>query len=155
MLAGDPMLRSFTATKEQRAMTFACLGGAPSPETNGFPNKNCPKYVSINIEWWHPILKLSIVVSVFRFSSPVVGTAETWILPTTSPIWPTPMVLIAANVPRPTRSASSRSSMRLCTLSMISRTSGTTTSSLSSWPTVTQLDTVRHLIYLNGERIFF
>lgn len=51
MLAGDPMLRSFTATKEQRAITFACLNynQPAAPETNGLPTKNCAEYViSVN-----------------------------------------------------------------------------------------------------------
>ena len=43
MLAGDPMLRSYTETKEQKAINFACLDFSnPGPETQGFPNKNCP-----------------------------------------------------------------------------------------------------------------
>ncbi|OBT89611.1 hypothetical protein VE02_01762 [Pseudogymnoascus sp. 03VT05] len=41
MLAGDPMLRSFTNTLEQRAISFACLG-TNTKETNEIPNINCP-----------------------------------------------------------------------------------------------------------------
>ncbi|OBT64345.1 hypothetical protein VE03_05813 [Pseudogymnoascus sp. 23342-1-I1] len=41
MLAGDPMLRSFTSTLEQRAISFACLG-TDTKETNEIPNINCP-----------------------------------------------------------------------------------------------------------------
>ncbi|KFY57996.1 hypothetical protein V496_06292 [Pseudogymnoascus sp. VKM F-4515 (FW-2607)] len=41
MLAGDPMLRSFTNTLEQRAISFACLG-TDTKETNEIPNINCP-----------------------------------------------------------------------------------------------------------------
>ncbi|KAF8467322.1 hypothetical protein BDZ91DRAFT_771969 [Kalaharituber pfeilii] len=43
MLAGDPFLRSFSGTPEQKAVSFACLDyNNPSPETPGFPTKNCP-----------------------------------------------------------------------------------------------------------------
>ncbi|KFX92577.1 hypothetical protein V490_05312 [Pseudogymnoascus sp. VKM F-3557] len=41
MLAGDPMLRSFSNTLEQRAISFACLG-TDTKETNEMPNINCP-----------------------------------------------------------------------------------------------------------------
>jgi hypothetical protein len=41
MLAGDPMLRSFSDTLEQKAINFNCLGTS-NPETNEMPNYNCP-----------------------------------------------------------------------------------------------------------------
>lgn len=41
MLAGDPHLRSFKDTREQRAISFACLG-VDGPETKEMPNHNCP-----------------------------------------------------------------------------------------------------------------
>lgn len=41
MLAGDPMLRSFSDTLEQRAISFACLG-TDTKETNEIPSINCP-----------------------------------------------------------------------------------------------------------------
>lgn len=41
MLAGDPMLRSFNDTLEQRAISFACLG-TDTKETNEIPSINCP-----------------------------------------------------------------------------------------------------------------
>ncbi|OBT83248.1 hypothetical protein VE02_08150 [Pseudogymnoascus sp. 03VT05] len=41
MLAGDPMLRSFSNTLEQPAINFACLG-TDTKETNEIPNINCP-----------------------------------------------------------------------------------------------------------------
>lgn len=39
MLAGDPKLRSFSNTLEQRAISYVCLGAGG--QTNEFPNKNC------------------------------------------------------------------------------------------------------------------
>lgn len=42
MLAGNPMLRSFSPTLEQRAINFNCLGAAGKPETNEIPDYNCP-----------------------------------------------------------------------------------------------------------------
>lgn len=44
MLAGDPFLRSYSDTLEQKAISYACLG-VNGPETNSFPDKNCPGYV--------------------------------------------------------------------------------------------------------------
>ena len=41
MLAGNPFLRSFKNTLEQRAINYACLG-VPGDETNHFPLQNCP-----------------------------------------------------------------------------------------------------------------
>jgi len=41
MLAGNPTLRSFSPTLEQRAINFNCLGSG-QPETNEIPNYNCP-----------------------------------------------------------------------------------------------------------------
>jgi hypothetical protein len=41
MLAGNPMLRSFTSTLEQRAISFACLG-TNTAETHEMPDYNCP-----------------------------------------------------------------------------------------------------------------
>ncbi|OCL01175.1 WSC-domain-containing protein [Cenococcum geophilum 1.58] len=41
MLAGDPFKRNFTGGLDAQAVNFACLG-ADKPETNGFPNYNCP-----------------------------------------------------------------------------------------------------------------
>ncbi|KFY37374.1 hypothetical protein V494_04776 [Pseudogymnoascus sp. VKM F-4513 (FW-928)] len=41
MLAGDPMLRSFSDTLEQKAISFACLG-TDTKETNSIPDINCP-----------------------------------------------------------------------------------------------------------------
>jgi hypothetical protein len=41
MLAGNPFLRSFKDTLEQKAISFACLG-VPGPETHSIPNTNCP-----------------------------------------------------------------------------------------------------------------
>ncbi|CZR39290.1 uncharacterized protein FPRO_05517 [Fusarium proliferatum ET1] len=41
MLAGNPHLRSFKNTLEQRAISFACLG-VSGPETHEIPSHNCP-----------------------------------------------------------------------------------------------------------------
>ena len=41
MLAGDPFKRNFTSGLDAQAVSFACLG-TNKPETNGFPNYNCP-----------------------------------------------------------------------------------------------------------------
>lgn len=41
MLAGNPNLRSYTPTLEQKAISYACLG-VSGPETPGLPNHNCP-----------------------------------------------------------------------------------------------------------------
>ncbi|TGZ81697.1 WSC-domain-containing protein [Ascodesmis nigricans] len=41
MLAGNPMLRSYTNTEAQNAISFACLGGGV-PESNSIPNVKCP-----------------------------------------------------------------------------------------------------------------
>jgi hypothetical protein len=41
MLAGDPFKRNFTSGLDAQAVSFACLG-TDKPETNGFPNYNCP-----------------------------------------------------------------------------------------------------------------
>lgn len=50
MLAGDPMLRSYTDTKEQRAITFACLNSnQASPETHELPNKNCDNGLRLQV----------------------------------------------------------------------------------------------------------
>lgn len=40
MLAGNPFLRSFSPTLEQRAINYACLGES-GPETNHLPKRNC------------------------------------------------------------------------------------------------------------------
>jgi len=50
MLAGDPFLRSYTDSKEQRAVSFACLDyNNPGPETRGFPTKNCPNGLRMQV----------------------------------------------------------------------------------------------------------
>lgn len=50
MLAGDPLLRSFSNTSEQKAVSFACLDySQPSPETPGFPTKNCPSGLRMQV----------------------------------------------------------------------------------------------------------
>ncbi|RPB22743.1 WSC-domain-containing protein [Terfezia boudieri ATCC MYA-4762] len=50
MLAGDPLLRSYTDNKEQRAVSFACLDhNNPGPETPGFPTKNCPDGLRLQV----------------------------------------------------------------------------------------------------------
>lgn len=50
MLAGDPLLRSYTDNKEQRAVSYACLDYSnPSPETPGFPKKNCPNGLRMQV----------------------------------------------------------------------------------------------------------
>ena len=41
MLAGNPLLRNYTDTVEQQAISYACLG-VSGPETPGFPTQNCP-----------------------------------------------------------------------------------------------------------------
>lgn len=41
MLAGDPTLRSYTDTPEQKAISYNCLG-TNAPETKGFPKIKCP-----------------------------------------------------------------------------------------------------------------
>ncbi|TVY83581.1 WSC domain-containing protein [Lachnellula suecica] len=41
MLAGDPLLRNYSDTAEQNAVSFACLG-TNSAQTNGFPSTKCP-----------------------------------------------------------------------------------------------------------------
>ncbi|KAH1434190.1 hypothetical protein KXX32_000683 [Aspergillus fumigatus] len=44
MVAGNPMDRKFKGTHEAEARSYACLdyNGPAKPETNGFPNYNCP-----------------------------------------------------------------------------------------------------------------
>jgi hypothetical protein len=42
MLAGNPLLRNYTDTLEQQAISFACLG-VSGPETPHFPAQNCPQ----------------------------------------------------------------------------------------------------------------
>ncbi|KAF8418952.1 WSC-domain-containing protein [Tirmania nivea] len=50
MLAGDPYLRSYTNNKEQRAVSYACLDyNNPEPETPGFPTKNCPNGLRMQV----------------------------------------------------------------------------------------------------------
>jgi hypothetical protein len=41
MVAGNSLLRSYTATLEQKAISFACLG-TNEPASPGLPSKNCP-----------------------------------------------------------------------------------------------------------------
>jgi hypothetical protein len=42
MVAGNPFLRSFNSSSlEAAAITYNCLGTS-NPQTNGFPNYNCP-----------------------------------------------------------------------------------------------------------------
>lgn len=48
MLAGNPMLRSFSDTLEQKAVSFACLG-VSGPETHEFPKQNCPNGVRAQV----------------------------------------------------------------------------------------------------------
>ncbi|KAF6839010.1 wsc domain-containing protein [Colletotrichum plurivorum] len=48
MLAGDPRLRSFNNTLEQRAISYVCLGNG-GPQTNGFPNRNCPGGLRVQV----------------------------------------------------------------------------------------------------------
>lgn len=48
MLAGNPRLRSFNNTLEQRAISYVCLGNS-GPQTNGFPNRNCPSGLRLQI----------------------------------------------------------------------------------------------------------
>lgn len=48
MLAGNPMLRSFSNTLEQRAINYACLG-VSGPETNHLPLQNCPNGVRAQV----------------------------------------------------------------------------------------------------------
>jgi hypothetical protein len=47
MLAGNPMLRNYTDVPEQQAISYSCLdySGNGGPETKGFPQRNCAKYV--------------------------------------------------------------------------------------------------------------
>lgn len=44
MLAGDPFRRNFTGDFAAQAVSYACLdyNGPAKPETNGFPDYNCP-----------------------------------------------------------------------------------------------------------------
>ncbi|TDZ21842.1 hypothetical protein Cob_v005236 [Colletotrichum orbiculare MAFF 240422] len=49
MLAGDPRLRSFNnGSLEQRAISYVCLGNS-GPQTNGFPNRNCPDGLRVQV----------------------------------------------------------------------------------------------------------
>jgi len=48
MLAGDPKLRSFNDTLEQRGITYVCLGNG-GPQTNGFPTRNCPNGLRLQV----------------------------------------------------------------------------------------------------------
>lgn len=50
MLAGDPLSRSYSDTKEQNAVNFACLNYSKAgPETPGFPAKNCPNGLRMQV----------------------------------------------------------------------------------------------------------
>lgn len=40
-MAGNPLLRNYTDTVEQQAISYACLG-VSGPETHAFPTQNCP-----------------------------------------------------------------------------------------------------------------
>ncbi|PNH39545.1 hypothetical protein VD0004_g7339 [Verticillium dahliae] len=48
MLAGDPSLRSFGDTLEQRAISYVCLG-VSGPETHQFPPQNCPYGLRVQV----------------------------------------------------------------------------------------------------------
>lgn len=48
MLAGNPALRSFSDAKEQKAISYACLG-VPGKETNHFPLQNCPNGIRAQV----------------------------------------------------------------------------------------------------------
>ncbi|KAM0274422.1 hypothetical protein ACHAQH_007860 [Verticillium albo-atrum] len=48
MLAGDPSLRSFGNTLEQRAISYVCLG-VSGPETHEFPPHNCPNGLRVQV----------------------------------------------------------------------------------------------------------
>ncbi|KAM0499624.1 hypothetical protein ACHAO3_006247 [Verticillium nonalfalfae] len=48
MLAGDPSLRSFGDTLEQRAISYVCLG-VSGPETHQFPSQNCPYGLRVQV----------------------------------------------------------------------------------------------------------
>ncbi|OLN81142.1 WSC domain-containing protein-like protein 6 [Colletotrichum chlorophyti] len=48
MLAGDPKLRSYNNTLEQRAISYVCLGNS-GPQTSGFPGRNCPNGLRLQI----------------------------------------------------------------------------------------------------------
>ncbi|KAM0321384.1 hypothetical protein ACHAQA_010148 [Verticillium albo-atrum] len=48
MLAGDPHLRSFGNTLEQRAISYVCLG-VSGPETHEFPPHNCPNGLRVQV----------------------------------------------------------------------------------------------------------
>jgi len=49
MIAGNPNARSDKKTLESQAVSFACLGGPPSAETNGFPTRNCPNGLRMQV----------------------------------------------------------------------------------------------------------
>ncbi|KAF7592269.1 hypothetical protein BBP40_000471 [Aspergillus hancockii] len=51
MLAGDPFKRSFTGDFESQAVSYPCLdyNGPAKPETNGFPNYNCPNGLRVQV----------------------------------------------------------------------------------------------------------
>ncbi|KAA8642019.1 hypothetical protein EYZ11_003950 [Aspergillus tanneri] len=51
MLAGDPYKRNFSHDFASQAVSFVCLdyNGPPRPETNGFPNYNCPNGLRVQI----------------------------------------------------------------------------------------------------------
>ncbi|KAF9882417.1 WSC domain-containing protein [Colletotrichum karsti] len=49
MLAGDPRLRSFNSSSvEQKGISYVCLGNS-GPQTNEFPNRNCPDGLRVQI----------------------------------------------------------------------------------------------------------
>lgn len=48
MLAGDPKLRSYNNTLEQRAISYVCLGNS-GPATSELPNRNCPNGLRLQI----------------------------------------------------------------------------------------------------------
>ncbi len=53
MVAGNPMLRSYNDTLEQRAVSFACIPnqGSGGPATPGFPDHRCGGGLEIRVNF--------------------------------------------------------------------------------------------------------
>jgi len=53
MVAGDPSLRSYDDSLEQRAVSFACIpaSGSGGPATPGFPDHKCNGNLEIRVEF--------------------------------------------------------------------------------------------------------
>ncbi|KAB8230286.1 DUF1996 domain-containing protein [Aspergillus alliaceus] len=90
MLAGDPFKRNYTADFESQAVSYACLdyNGPAKPETNGFPDYNCPDGLRVQIFFpscWDG-KNLDSPDHQSHMAYPVSGTYDNGICPDTHPV---------------------------------------------------------------------